>query len=103
MPYASNSILHESHAKTYDICRISPSVDVPSVQPKTIVLYPSSVKEVLFVWKERVVKGEIEPQTQSRPPCQEQMEDLEKVFVFHIGVILLANRCWLSEAKTIQS
>ena len=48
---------------------IPPSVQVnaPAVQVKTIVLYPSSVKEAFCDWKERFLNGEIEPHNPDFP------------------------------------
>ena len=48
---------------------IPPSVHVnaPAVQVKTIVLYPSSVKEAFCDWKERFLNGEIEPHNPDFP------------------------------------
>jgi hypothetical protein len=45
----------------------SVQVNVPAVQVKPIVLYPSSVKEAFFYWKERFPNGEIEPHNPDYP------------------------------------
>lgn len=39
----------------------------PSVQPKTIVLYPSSLKDAIIDWKEQFLNGEIEPDNPNYP------------------------------------
>ena len=45
----------------------SVQVNVPAVQVKTIVVYPSSVKEAFCDWKEQFLNGEIEPHNPDFP------------------------------------